>query len=195
MHWTLNNGVPNWGAAKLITFGMGLVDPFWGSHNFGPYLFRCSSYPTGNHLLYLDPTTEKIDSGIFGGVYDTFFWQVIAFPRRGTMFIFCLPWCKTNKLKHNILAGSASLWNFPRQLTREALQSKLSKELLVQDWKFVEDTIDHQKFQVPKMEESWTLECCFGDRGWVFPYISRYPYSLYRFPYLHFRYLFQTCVP
>lgn len=26
MHMTLNNGVPNWGVAKLITFGMGLVD-------------------------------------------------------------------------------------------------------------------------------------------------------------------------
>ena len=66
MHLTLNNGVPNWGVAKLITFGMGLVDSFWGSRNFGPYMFLCSSYQTGNHLLCIDPTPEKLTAANLG---------------------------------------------------------------------------------------------------------------------------------
>lgn len=48
-------------------------------------------------------------------------------------------------------------------------------------------TKNHQKFQVPNMQESWTLSGYFG--GWIFPYIGL-AYSLqYIGEYLHFCYL------
>ena len=66
MHLTLNHGVPKWGAPKLNLFGIVLVDPFWGSNNFGPYLFLCSSYPTEKHLLYIDKKSQKTTAAYLG---------------------------------------------------------------------------------------------------------------------------------
>ena len=68
-----------------------------------------------------------------------------------------------------------------------AIQSQLEKgrRCILRGWK-LGDLLDHQTFQVPKMEGFLNLIRVFGGEG--SPYISRI-HTAYVDEYLHFRYL------